>query len=84
MKELQILVNNNFDFAINIEDKLVFISPIDFVDVLEVMDLLCKNFDIEIGDATLSLYKYLDRKIREIRAEKEEFIMNKEITSRVF
>ena len=84
MKELRILISNNYDFAINMDEEIVFIRQIDFVDVLEVMDLLCKSFDIEMGDATLSLYKYLDKKIREIRAEKEEFIMNKKITSRVF
>jgi hypothetical protein len=84
MKELQILISNNYDLAINMNEEIVFVRPIDFVDVIEVMALLCRSFDIEMGEATLSLYKYLDKKIREIRAEKEEFIMNKKITPRIF
>jgi hypothetical protein len=83
MRELQILINKDFNLAINVDDMIIFSSPVDCVDVIHVIDLLCRQYNISAGESTLSLYKFLEDKISEIKAGKEEYLMNQKFYSRV-
>jgi hypothetical protein len=83
MKEMQILINKSFDFVVTVDENIVFNTPLDCVDVLEVMTSLCSKYPISAGESTLSLYNFIEEKINEIKAEKEEVVMNKRFFSRV-
>jgi hypothetical protein len=76
MNLIEIYISKAYDFAVCVNNDLVYTNPIDFVDVIEVTSLLCKRYDIPSGDITLSIYKFFEDKIQELKAEKREAIMN--------
>jgi hypothetical protein len=83
MKQLEILTSQSYDFMLSVDNIVIFSKPIDCVDVLEVTALLCKKYNIPSGEVTLSIYYFIEDKFNEIKAEKEEDIMNKRFFSGV-